>query len=396
MSFVNYFLMNAEIVVGENAIEALAKCLKRLNVKKPLIVTDTVLIQGEGVKILERYLEANGIEYAVYSNVREDPFDYMVTEGVEALKKNQCDGVISLGGGSTMDTGKGISIMSVHEGNIIQYGRSTPNHKNFTQAGCPLIAIPTTSGTGSEVSRYAVITNSETHQKRSIESEYILSNVVILDPVFAVTMPKRVTAYTGIDAICHAIEAYTHKTTIEQTVELSDALALKAIEIISENLVTAYQYPEDINARKNMQWGALLAGVALNIGAGEAHGIGTYLSKYFQVPHGASVGLLLPYTMEYVIPYAPERFCRIAEVMGKDISGLSTEQAARLAPAAVKELLEKLDFPTLKDYCKDFDEIKKLCSEAPHNSCCVSNGRLTEEADTEKLLKNCFDERLSI
>ena len=396
MSYATYSLMNTEIISGNHSLKTLPGKLKDLRVSKPLVVTDMSLVGTDTFKILSDILTEGGISYTVYSDIESDPFDYMVADGVSSLKNNQCDCVIAFGGGSSIDCGKGISIMSVHEGNIIQYGRSTPGHLDFKGPGCPIISIPTTSGTGSEVSKYAIITNHENHQKRSIGSPYLFSKLVFLDPQVAASMPAGVTAYTGIDALCHAIEAYTHKTAIENSVEISDALALRAIEIISGSLLTAYNEPDNIDARFQMQWGALLAGVALNIGAAEAHGIGTFLSKYHHVSHGVSVGIPLPYTMEYNIPFCPERFYNIARAMNKATSKTDIQTGAAMAPAAVKELLQALHFPTLKDCCNSFDEIEKWCAEACMNSCCTSNERLTDENEMKIVMKNCYDQILKV
>lgn len=395
MSYAAYNLMGTDIVAGVNAIEALPKKLQALKINKPLVVTDVDIVKSESMKKLEEFLKNNQINYTVYSEVRRDPYDYMVANGVKVYKENGCDGIISFGGGSTMDCGKGISIMSVHEGNIILYGHSTPNHLNFTGPGCPIVAIPTTSGTGSEVSRFAVITNSETHQKRNIASNHIMSKFIVLDPTYATTMSQEVTAYTGFDALCHAIEAYTTKKVIGKQVEISDALALRAIELISQNLEKAYNDPNNLEVRFNMQWGALLAGLALNIGTGECHGIGSYLSKYYpEVTHGVSVGIPLPYTMQNNIPYCPDRFYTIAKALGNDVTGLSVEEGAKLAPKSVKELLEKVNFPALKDICKTFEEVESFCEEACHNSCCVSNGRIVTEEVMRDVLKKCYDQVL--
>jgi len=395
MAYTNYTLMNNDIVSGIGSIEVLPEKLKKLGITKPLVVVDKDIVKTTSMAKLEEFLKSQNIDYVVYSDLASDPFDYMVHNGVKVFKDTNRDGIISFGGGSTMDTGKGISIMSVHEGNIIQYGFSTPNHLYFTKAGCPIIAIPTTSGTGSEVSRYAVITNSETHQKRNITSKDIVSKCVILDPTYATTMSKEVTAYTGMDALCHAIEAYCCAASLTSKEEISDTLALRAIKLINENLPIVYNNPEDVEARFNMQWGALLAGLALNIGTGECHGIGAYLSKYYKgVAHGTSVGIPLPYTMNNTLEYCPDRFKDVAEAMGCDIKGKSVMEAAKMAPKAVKELLEKIEFPKLKDICPTFEEVKNFCAEACTNSCCVRNGRIVTEDKMVKTMKDCYFEVL--
>jgi len=391
MIIIKYNLTGIQVILGPGALEELCGELVRLGVKKPLLVTDENLLKLGLLEHVKEYLKKEGVECAVYGGVRPDPLDSMVVEGLDIYQKEGCDGIVSLGGGSSMDTGKCISIMTVHEGKILDYARSTPNHKNFKGRGCPIISIPTTSGTGSEVSQYAVITNAATHRKTTVATPYILSNTALLDPELTVSMPKEVTAYTGMDAMAHAVEAYTYKTTIEFPSRISDAMALDAIRLISENLLTAYEDGSNLTARTNLMWGALMAGVALNIGSGETHAIGSMLAKYYGVCHGISVGIPLPYCMEYNLPYCPERFCEIAKALGADTEGMSAEEGAKAGIRKLKDMMNKMNFPRMSDYIKDMEEVKKFSEECAGNSCCTSNGRMDQKEIIEQVFKACLE-----
>lgn len=402
MSYISYDLMNTRIHVGEKAITVLPQTLKKWHIKKPLIVTDQNIfsnIYHEIIEPVENVLRENQYSFALYHGVEPDPYDYMVEEGLKLFKEQNCDGVIGLGGGSSMDTAKCIAIMATLPGKILDYSNHAkaicdPDAKDFTPRKIPYIACATTSGTGSEVSKAAVITKQENHRKTTVSSPYLLSDEAILDTDLVVSLPQLETAYTAMDALCHAIEAYTFKTTIEEPCEVSDTMALRAIELISQNVLIAYSHPENKEARRALQWGAMLAGVALNVGAGECHAIGSMLAKYYGVYHGISVGIPLPYAMKFNLKYCPNRFADIAKALGKNIDGLSSEEAACFAPEAVKELLEKLNFPKLKDYIHEEKEIIAFAQECAENSCCVSNGRMDNKEAIIEVCTKCLKEEL--
>lgn len=392
MEYIKYNLAGIQLIAGGGSLDELGSELLRLSVSKPLIVTD------EGVKaagIVDKAvscLKKKKVPYVVYDKVKTDPLDTMTEEGLAVYRDNGCDGILSIGGGSCMDTGKCISVMSSHPGKILDYARSTPGHKDFERKGCPVISVPTTSGTGSEVSQYAVITNAETHRKTTISSPYLLSDTAILEPELAVSMPKEVTAYTGMDALAHAVEAYTYKTAMDGSIPMVDVTALEAVRLIGQNLVKAYEDGKDLKARAGMQWAALLAGIALNIGSGETHAIGSMLAKYYGVCHGISVGIPLPYCMEYNMSYGYERFCSIAEVLGVDTKGLSPKEGAEAAVQKVKELLKNINFPKMTDYIHHMEEVKRFSEECANNSCCTSNQRMDHKEDIEKVFHMCMEQ----
>lgn len=387
MDYIKYNLTGINIILGKGAVNELKNELNRLKITKPLFVTDGNIVKAGIIARVGSYMDNSRLAYALYDGVKPDPLDTMVDEGLEIFRRENCDGVIGIGGGSSMDTAKCISIMSVHDAYILDYARSKPGHLEFAQKGCPIITIPTTSGTGSEVSQYAVITNAATHRKTTISTPYILSDAAILEPEFAAMMPEDVTAYTGMDALSHAIEAYTFRTTIDHNVRISDAAAIEAIRLLAENIVTVYRDGSNIDARINMQWGALLAGVALNIGAGESHALGSMLSKYYGVCHGISVGIPLPYCMEYNLSDSYKRYYDVAKALGADISGMSIEEGAKAGVEKVKAILKDLNFPVMKDYIKGISEVEKFSEECAGNSCCTSNRRMDNKEAIEKVFR---------
>ncbi|WP_409015615.1 iron-containing alcohol dehydrogenase [Anaerostipes caccae] len=392
MEIATYNLAGIQLTAGEGALSGLKEEADRLHIKKPLIVTDEGVRAAGIIETMAGHLKKEKIAYQIYDGVKTDPLDTMVKDGLSVFRESRCDGILSIGGGSSMDVGKCISVMSVHPGDILDYARSTPEHKDFQKRGCPIISVPTTSGTGSEVSQYAVITNALTHRKTTIASPYLLSDSAILEPAFAGSMPKEVTAYTGMDALAHAVEAYTFRTALDGNIPVVDAVALEAIRLIGQNLVRAYENGNDLKARAGMQWGSLLAGIALNIGSGETHAIGSMLAKYYGVCHGISVGIPLPYCMEYNMSYGYDRFFSIAEALGADTSGLSVKEGAMAAVKKVKELQKQIRFPKMTDYIRDMEEVKNFSQECADNSCCVSNRRMNTKEAIEQVFRMCMEE----
>lgn len=382
MSYVQYNLEGIEITAGVGAFDTIGQTLKKRGVTKPLLVTDQNIRAMGGLTLAEETCRNQGIPYAVYDGVEPDPFSDMVDTGSQIYREAGCDGVVSIGGGSVMDVGKGISLMAAHEGNVLEYTRRWPNPKPITQKGCPIINVPTTSGTGSEVSLFAVLTNRESHRKMTLESKYILSDAAVLDPRLAVSLPRPIMVSCFTDALAHAAESYVHAATIETPCLVSDTLALRAVELLCANVERVYENGQDLEARMQMMWGALLAGLALNIGAGESHALGAMLSKYHGVPHGYSVGVSLPACLEYGIPSCPQRYLDLARAMGAEVSGLTPEEGARKGVDHLRAMLRRMEFPTMGDYITP-EEAKAYSRECSENSCCVQNHRMTTPEQVE-------------
>lgn len=376
-----------KIVIGNSAVDEIANELKLKNCNHPMLVTDKGIESCGLLEYVTVPLTEANVDYLVFDKVPSDPPSKVVAEGVELLKKNGCDSVIAIGGGSVMDCAKAINMMSCNEGSILEYDNSPSGGRKFVNSGHPLFSIPTTSGTGSEVTQYAVITSEAEQRKATIGDERLTSKVVFLSPLMTLGLPQRVTASTGIDALAHAIEAYTSNRVLNAAGSsvFSDTLAIQAVRYISQNLGKAYTNGANVEARKNLMLGSTLAGLITQAGSGAAHGMGTPLGAHFHVPHGTSVGIMLPYVMEYNLAACPERYRDIAVAMGRNVEGKTLSEAAYEAVLAVNELLEITEFPTLKDYVKNQDDIDMLAADAEKDKCCQLNARIVK-ADVAKVL----------
>jgi alcohol dehydrogenase len=262
-------------------------------------------------------------------------------EGLKIYQKVKADFLIAVGGGSPMDTAKAISALAMNPGKMSDF--EGPN--KIPRPGAPLMVIPTTAGTGSEVSQFTIITDTTRNVKMLIASPYILPRVALVDPFMTLTMPQEITAATGLDALTHAIEAYVSV----KAQPITNALALHAIKLISANLRQAWCDGSNLEARTHMMMGALEAGLAFsNASVALVHGMARPIGAYFHVPHGISNAALLPTVMEFSIPGNPRRYLDLAEAMGEITTGLSLLDAAYLSAKAVKRLNDDLKIPSLK------------------------------------------------
>jgi len=309
--------------------------------KKALLVTDNVLEKMGLLGDIKASLNKSGVPFAVYDKVVTEPSMEYVDEGLKTYREAGAEFVVVVGGGSPIDTGKGISALATNSGKMSDF--EGPN--KIPRPGAPLIAIPTTAGTGSEVTQFTIITDTVRNVKMLIASPNIMPRVAIVDPVLTYQMPQGITAATGLDALTHAVEAYVSV----KAQPITDALALHAIRLISGNLRQAWCNGNNIEARTNMMIGALEAGLAFsNASVALVHGMARPLGAYFHVPHGISNAALLPTVIEFSIPGNPRRYADIAEAMGDVTTGLSVLDAAYLAARAVKRLNDDVKVPPLR------------------------------------------------
>lgn len=381
-------LCQTTIFSGINSTDQLASELQKRGIQHPVFVTDGKISSCEWFGKLIAPISSK----VVYDRVTPNPKDYEVMQGVEFYKDHSCDMVIGIGGGSAMDCAKAISAMVRHEGCIMDYGRSNPNRKYFTAGREPLILIPTTMGTGSEVSPHAVITNTKKDKKSDLQELIFYPDAVFLNPVFLMTLPKDIVKDTGIDALCHAIEVYTSKKVIYQFAPLHEAAALKAIELVAEYLRPAvFAGDTDLNAKAHMQWAAMLAGFALDLDAGCAHGLtGVLQKRYHCMTHGQSVGLILPSVMEYNALSYPKRFRAIAEAFHEPLEDCNDQQAAQKAISAVRRLLKDIQFVKLSDFMSNQNEIEEFYQEGAGNSCNQNNARTVTAEDARSIYLRAF------
>lgn len=348
------FYCPSKVLFGADTIKSLGTEAKQLGGRKALIVTDPGVVQAGLLKPVKDSFEAAGMPYVLFDQVKPEPPIGCVTDGVAKLKAEGCDLVVGIGGGSSMDVAKAISVVATNDQTV---------HEMFgidliKKRGLPKILIPTTSGTGSEVTRVFVLTDEKDNTKKVGNSLYNLADIAIVDPLLTLSVPPKVTADTGIDALVHAIETYVSVT----ATPFSDILAERPIEWISDYLPVAWAKGSDLEARYYLSLASLTAGMAFASGGlGAVHALAYVIGTEFKQSHGRSNAIMLPHVMRYNLPGNPTKFASIAALMGKDVEGLSDREAAELAVEAVEELLTTVGISyRLRDYGIKESDIPKL------------------------------------
>jgi len=372
-----------KVVAGPGAINALGREVKNLQAEKVLIVTDKGIVKAGIVEKTLEILKKEGIKFEIFDEIEANPKDTTVEKGAQYLQEVKAEAVIGLGGGSPMDSAKVIAALSCNEGPIEKY------YKNpFRNQAKPIIAVATTSGTGSEVTPAAMITDTKNKLKRCVAYWSIAATVAITDPLLTLSLPPRLTAETGIDALVHAIEAYVSR----KSTPLNDAYAYHAIKLIVNSIRQAYADGNNVEARSDMMVGSTLAGKAIaNAGAGMVHSLGQAISGLYNAPHGLTVAVCLPISMEYNFMAKPEKFADIAKLMGKNTNGLSTIDAARLSIDATRELLSDLNIAEdIKSMDVTEDSFSILAEKAMIDGCTASNPRTVTVEDFKQLYAKLY------
>jgi alcohol dehydrogenase class IV len=370
-----------KIIFGRDSVDQIGAEAREYG-DRALLATGKSAMRKAGIidKVIN-LLKASGFKYVhLYDQVEHDPSTETVDRGTEMARTGQDDVVIGIGGGSALDAAKAIACMVKNEGPVAEY----QSGREIERPGVPFIALPTTAGTGAEITKNAVLTNREGKIKQSIRSPFMIAKVAIVDPVLTVTMPPRITAATGMDALTQAMEAYVTLASNPVT----DALALRAISLISQNLVRAFRDGNDIEARENVALGSLIGGMAFaNSSLGAVHGLAHPIGALFDVPHGVICALLLPYVMEYNLPVRTAKYAQIAETMRQDIAkAVSVEGAARMALKAVRDLISQLQLPQhLQGVGIHQNDVAGIAS-AARGSSLNNNPRPTTPASLQELL----------
>lgn len=380
---VNRFILNEVSYFGAGARKELPGVMERLGLKKALVATDKGLIKVGTSKMVTDILDEHGIPYEIYSEIKPNPTVKNVQDGVAAFKASGADCIIAIGGGSSMDTAKGIGIVTTNPefSDVVSLEGVAPT-KNKS---IPIIALPTTAGTGAEVTINYVIID-ETKQKKMVcVDPNDIPAVAIIDPELMYSLPKGLTAATGMDALTHAIEGYITKGAWA----LSDMFEIEAIRMINENLVTAVEEPTNPKGREGMALAQYVAAQAFsNVGLGLVHGMAHPMGSLFDVPHGVANALLLPTIMEFNMPCCIEKYGVIARTMGVDTSGMSAEEAAQAACDAVKALAIKVGIPQhLTDLGIKESDIPALAQQAIEDVCTPGNPRDVTLEDIVELYK---------
>ncbi len=379
-----WFFRSPEIVFGEDALSWLGE----LKGQRAFIVTDENIIKLGLLDRVTAQLERAGLAYQVFAGVEPDPSLQTVRRGAEMIREYCPDWIIGLGGGSCMDAAKAMWVLYECPG--IEPQGISPLEEYGLRKKARLVAIPTTSGTGAEVTWGIVLTDTENQVKLSLGSPENTPDLAIVDPALALGMPPRLTADTGMDALTHAIEGYISNWRND----FADGLCLKAIELIFTYLPRAYADGTDAEARERMHNAASIAGLGfINSMASMAHALGHSLGAVFHVPHGRAVGLFLPYTMEYIAHQHPDRYAPIARFLG--LTGSDPAAQAQALVEAVRDLSRRLDFPTaLKDLGlaeEDFDSrLDKLVENAQGDTTLLTSPRMPDGEDVRRLYRYAY------
>ena len=384
------FSIPPTIITGAGASEKVGEEAKRLGATNALIVTDPGVAKLGYADQIAGNLQNTGIASSIFSNVTPDPTLQNVTDGLKQYRDENCDVIVSIGGGSAIDCGKGITVKHVNDGEFANY----MGVDKIPNPGAPLIAIPTTAGTGSEVTKVTVITDTDRNVKMMLSSSCLLPSVALVDPLLSLTTPPHLTAAVGVDALTHAIEAYISK----RAQPITDALALKAIRLISGSLRQAWADGNNISARTDMMLGASIAGMAFsNSSVALVHGMSRPIGAYFHIHHGLSNAVLLLDVMEFTVVGAPQRFADIAEAMGEPIDGLSPMQQADAAIAAVERLVNDIQMPRLGEIGIDkqqFEQaVEQMAADAIASGSPANNPRQASVDDIIALYRKCFSPR---
>jgi choline dehydrogenase len=369
------------IVHGPGAIARLGELLAELGVERPFLVTDKGVVDAGLAETALGHLE----DAVVFDEVRPNPDIELVGRASAAYVEAGCDGLVALGGGSSMDTAKSVGVEVVHGGSIVEYEYGgTPITKRIP----PLVAVPTTAGTGSEATLWAVVTDPERKIKFNVGGTPLIgAHVALIDPELTLGLPPAITAATGMDALSHAIECYT----CDYHQPFNDAVALLAIELVGRWLLVAYEDGGNLEARTGMAHAAMLGGLAYGTeSAGAAHAMSQSAGGVHECPHGALTARVLGPVCEYNAPAAPERYARIAQGLGVDVHGVSTLDAALLGVEDVYRLTDDVGIPTMEELGFSEGEIPMLARIAYEDPQTIGNPREVDVDGYEEIYRNAF------
>jgi alcohol dehydrogenase class IV len=379
------FYSPLKTLFGPNTIKALGNEARQLGVKKAFIVTDPGVIKADLLRPVKESLDSAGISHVIHDKVEPEPPIRCVDVATARFKSERCDLVIGMGGGSSLDVAKGVSIMATNAGSVLEYcGMDLVKNQ-----GAKKILIPTTAGTGSEVTRVFVVTDETDNTKKVVNTLYALAEIAIVDPLLTLTMPPKITADTGVDALVHAIETYVSRS----ATPFSDILAERPIQWISQYLPIAWAKGSNLEARYFMSLAATTGGMAFASGGlGAVHALAYPIGTGYHLSHGRANSVMLPHVMRYNLVGNPEKYAAIALFMGKDIEGLSDLEAAPLAVEAVEELLTTLQIPFhLRDYGIRKEDLPKLVEGGMRFSrLFIPNPRDLNEEDVSSIYEGAY------
>ncbi len=375
------FIVPGQIITGSGALTMAEETLKGLG-KKALIVTDKVMIQLGNCAKVETALKNQGIDYAIYSEIVGEPTDTMIENGLKVYKENGCDFLVALGGGSPIDSMKAIGSLVVNGGNISDY-----MGKVIDVEMPPLVAIPTTAGTGSEATQFTIITDTKKDIKMLLKGKVLMPKLAIIDPQFTMTAPPKITAATGLDALCHAVEAYTSRKA--QT--LSDSFAMSAVKRIFKSLPVAFKDGKNEEARIQMSVAALEAGIAFNNASVTIiHGMSRPIGALFHVAHGLSNAMLMKECLGFALEGAYDRFADLGRAIGVADATDEDKVAAEKFLSAIEGIVKELETPTLAEFGIDKEEFFKVIDKMAYDAMDSGSPQNTMREVSEEQVKQIY------
>jgi alcohol dehydrogenase class IV len=379
------FFSPKKIVLGKNTVKKVGEVTKTLGGTKVIIVTDPGLVSVGLVEPVENVLHDARIDVGIFDKVEPEPPARIVDECAKMIREESYNLVIGLGGGSALDVAKGSATMAIHPGTVLDY----VGYETVPKPGLPKILIPTTAGTGSEVTRSVVVTDELEKTKKVVSSSFVIADVAILDPMLTLSMPPDLTANTGMDALVHAIESYVSVNATPFT----EILAIEAIRLITHHLPLAYSKGSDITARYNMLLAANIAGLAFGSGGlGAVHGLSYVLGNEYHISHGRSNAIMLSHVMDFNKTGNLWKFAKIAEAMGENVKGLPLYEAAEKSVEAVRRLLNMVQIPfRLSQYGISRGDLPKLVTGGMKQArLFVPNPRDLTEGDVRTIYEKAF------
>ncbi|CAM5781851.1 iron-containing alcohol dehydrogenase [Brevibacillus borstelensis] len=373
-----------EIIFGNQSISQIGESLSRLGARKVFLVSDPGVLDAGWAEQAIKHIKESNLDYHLWTHVTPNPKDYEVHAGAAEYRAHECNAIVGVGGGSAMDAAKAIALLGTNDGSILQYEGVDKIERPLP----PMVMLPTTAGSGSEVSQFSIIVDSARKVKMAIISKSLIPDIAIIDPQTLMTKDGRLTANTGIDALTHAIESYISLA----ATPLTEVLSLSAMRIISQNLRPSVASQYNLEAKQAMAMASLQAGIAFsNAILGAVHAMSHQLGGLLDTPHGEVNAILLPYVLEYNYIAAPEKYRKMAEAMGENVAGLSLHDASRLMMKAVTNLTGDLQIPvTLSELGLQPEHIELLSRNAVQDVCMATNPRDMSAEDVKALFQKAM------
>ncbi|MBN2403144.1 MAG: iron-containing alcohol dehydrogenase [Spirochaetes bacterium] len=388
MSVGTYNVWPRKLIIGSGTVKTLGSEIKALGKKRVIVFTDNALKEFPIVKNLISMLKGENLEVSFFGEIGPNPTDEMVHNAVKQMKNDKPEAIVCIGGGSPIDAAKAANVVYTHGGTVDSYDIAIGGIERITPKLLPFIAIPTTAGTGSEVTWVAVITDTKKHLKFGVISPLLVPDISLLDAELTLSLPPEMTAYTGMDALTHCIESYCSIVHFN----IADAMAIHGMKMISRSLKTAVKDGKNLKAREDMLEASMMAGASFNVNnLGLCHQMAHQLSAYFNLPHGLANAVLLPRVMSFNLSANFQKFADIAEAMGADIRGLSLQAAAEKSVEMVEKLSAEVGIPKyLDDIGVTKDKVPAMVKTALADAVGSTNPKQTTPEECEQVFMKAF------